>query len=271
MSDCLSLRNVSKSYNAGVRGCSATIAVLCDVDLTVTAGEIVAISSAPSAGKTTLLMCAAGLMRPDRGVVSWFGATARRDGTRRPDGIAYAGDRPFPYGFLSVREALEYAAIVRDLPLRDSAQRVGSALERTRLSAHADRRVDSLTGSDLARLALAGAMLADPRLLLIDDVASGCDVITAEELARLLQTVAADGAGVVVAGRASQWFGAALVGQRRVPVRFLSLSAGRLDAAADPLPATQPLRATGIPRARVAELRHDATPRDAAPREIGGR
>jgi len=266
MSDCLSLHGVSKGYHAGVRGCSATVTVLRDVNLTVAAGEIVAISSAPAAGKTTLLMCAAGLMRPDRGVVSWFGAAAGRDGTARPVGIAYAGDRPFPYGFLSVREALEYASIVRDLPLRDSAHRVACALERTRLSGRADRRVDSLTGSDLARLALAGAMLAEPRLLLVDDVACGCDAATAEELARLLQTMAADGAAVVVAGRMSQWFGAALAGQRRVPLRFLSLTAGRLDAAIDPLASAPMRRATSLTHARVAELRHDASPR-----EIGGR
>src|SRR5688500_2067186 len=165
MTDCLSLRNVSKSYHAGIRGCSAAVTVLRDVDLNVFAGEIVAIAAAPAAGKTTLLMCAAGLIRPDRGAVSWFGGPPRRDGSGKPDGIAYAGDRPFPYAFLTTREALEYAAIVRDLPLRDSDARVTHALERTGLAALADRRVDGLDGGHLSRLALAGLLLAHPRLL----------------------------------------------------------------------------------------------------------
>ena len=59
MSDCLSLRGVSKSFEAGVRGCSATVRVLRDLDLDVFAGEIVGVHAAPSSGKTTLLMCAA--------------------------------------------------------------------------------------------------------------------------------------------------------------------------------------------------------------------
>ena len=264
MSDCLCLRNVSKSYRAGVHGCSATVAVLRDVDLTVTPGEIVAISASPAAGKTTLLMTGAGLMRPDRGVVSWFGTAAGRDGAPRPDGIAYAGERPFPYGFLSAREALEYAAIVRDLPMRDSANRVGCALERTRLAAIADRRVDSLSASDLARLSVAGAMLSEPRLLLVDDVASGCDAATAEELVRLLQAVAADGAGVVVAGRMVPWL-AALSSHRGVPTRFLSLVAGRLQAVGDGS-APPVRRQPTLSHARVAELSPEASAR-----QIGGR
>jgi len=264
MSDCLCLRNVFKSYHAGVRGCSATVVVLRDVDLTVAPGEIVAISAAPAAGKTTLLMIGGGLMRPDRGVVSWFGTQSGWDGAPRPDGVAYAGEQSFPYGFLSAREALEYAAIVRDLPLRDSAHRVGCALERTRLAAVADRRVDALSASDLARLSVASAVLSEPRLLLVDDVASGCDATTAEELVRLLQAIAADGAGVVVAGRMVPWL-TALPTHRRVPTRFLSLISGRLHGGDAPAGAPVRRPSTSI-HARVAELSPDAS----AP-QIGGR
>ena len=264
MSHCLSLRDVSKSYHAGIRGCSATVTVLRDVDLDVTAGEVVAISSAPAAGKTTLLMCGAGLMRPDRGAVSWFSGPPRDD-VGRPDGVAYAGDRPFPYGFLSVREALEYAAIVRDLPLRDSAHRVAHAIDRTRLGAVADRRVDAVSGSDLARLSVASAMLSHPRLVLLDDLASGCDAATAEDIVRLLHLMAADGAGVVVAGRMVQWFAAPTNAHRRAPVRFLSLIAGRLEALTEPLNeptlASSRRRPPSLTHARVAEL-----PRDSAAR-----
>ena len=56
MSDCLSMCGVWKSYDAGVRGCSATVSVLRDVHLNVAAGEMVGIAAAPASGKTTLLM-----------------------------------------------------------------------------------------------------------------------------------------------------------------------------------------------------------------------
>src|SRR5689334_1529665 len=83
----LSLRGVCNSYQAGIAGCSASVAVLRDVDLDVAPGELVAISSGVGAGKTTLLLCAAGMLRPDRGTVSWFGRVNRAGVSPRPEGI----------------------------------------------------------------------------------------------------------------------------------------------------------------------------------------
>lgn len=255
MSDCLSMRGVWKGYEAGIRGCSASVCVLRDVELDVQRGEMVGIVAPPASGKTTLLLCAGGLLRPDRGTVAWFGAPPRRDATARPDGIAYASDRPFPYGFLSVREALEYAAIVRDLPLVDAASRVAHALERTALDAIAHRRVDALDGGGLARLAIAGALLARPRLLLVDDMPPGCDVATAGELFALLHLAARDGAGVVVAGRFVARLMAPDASLARVPTRTLTLSGGRLEPVS-PDSLVVPSRAAIPVHARVAETTH---------------
>jgi ABC-type multidrug transport system ATPase subunit len=246
---------VWKSYDAGVRGCSATVSVLRDVHLDVAGGEIVGIAAAPASGKTTLLMCAGGLLRPDRGFISWFGAPARRDAGARPDGIAFAGDRPFPYGFLTAREAIEYAAIVRDLPLRDSAARVAFALERSGLAPIAHRRVDSLDGGALARLSIATALLPRPRLVLVDDFAPGCDADTAVEMLALLRCMAREGAGVIVAGR----FVARLVpgdGDVAAPARLFTLLAGRVEPTSDRADAAVRRVAAAVPHAhtRVAEV-----------------
>jgi len=251
MSDRLSMRGVWKSYRAGVRGCSAAVSVLRNVDLDVSAGDIVGVLARAAAGKTTLLMCAAGLLRPDQGSISWLGSPPRRDLAARPDGIAYAGDRPFPYGFLSVREALEYAAIVRDLPLRDSAGRVTAALERAGLGAVADRRVDALDGGALARLSLAGALLAHPRLLLVDDLPAACDAVSAPELAAILRAAAAEGSGVVVAGRLVSWLSSDE--SHAGATRTFVLEAGRLESTCEGPRIAATRVASAFPRARVAE------------------
>ena len=230
MSDCLSMCGVWKSYDAGVRGCSATVSVLRDIHLDVAAGEMVGITAAPASGKTTLLMCAGGLLRPDRGFISWFGGPPRRDASARPDGIAFAGDRPFPYGFLTIREAVEYAAIVRDLPLHGGAQRTNDALERVGLSAIAHRRVDSLAPNAVARLAVANALLSRPRLILVDDLAPGCDADTAAELLALLQGMAREGAAVIVAGRYVASLSTGEADRLPVPTRVFTLDGGRLEA-----------------------------------------
>jgi len=256
MSDCLSMCGVWKSYDAGVRGCSASVSVLRDVHLDVALGEMVGIAAAPASGKTTLLMCAGGMMRPDRGFISWFGAPAQRDHVARPEGIAFAGDRPFPYGFLTIREAVEYAAIVRDLPLRDSSKRVVDALDRTGLSPISRRRVDTLDGSALARLAMAAALLARPRLVLVDDFAPGCDAGTASEMLAVLRGLACEGAGIVVAGRFAARLSSAQADSARLPTRLFVLTAGRLEPMLDGAEPAARRPTVGLPYAhtRVAEV-----------------
>jgi ABC-type cobalamin/Fe3+-siderophores transport system ATPase subunit len=69
----LSITEVAKSFHAGTSGCSATASVLRGVNLALWPGEIVALRGARGSGKSTLLRCAAGLLRPDSGLVLWFG------------------------------------------------------------------------------------------------------------------------------------------------------------------------------------------------------
>ena len=69
----LDARGLSKSYRAGAGSCAATAVVLRGVDLIVHAGEAVGVLGGRAAGKSTLLRCLAGLLRPDAGVVRWFG------------------------------------------------------------------------------------------------------------------------------------------------------------------------------------------------------
>lgn len=258
MTDCLSMVGVWKSYAVGVRGCSGTVAVLRDLTLHATLGEIITIAAAPAAGKSTLLMCAAGLLRPDRGTISWFGGAPLRDAIARPYGIAYASDRPFPYGFLTVREALEYAAIVRDLPVRDNGNRVAIAMARTGLDPIAHRRVDELDAAALARLGLASALLSNPRLLLVDDLSPGTDVDTAADVVALLRAVAAEGAAVVVVGR----FAARLASSHGTSVRVYALVNGRLESVADVGTSGGVRTVSTVPHARVAETRSPSAARD---------
>lgn len=267
MSHCLTMSGVWKSYDAGVRGCSATVSVLRDVTLDVAAGEVVGIVAAPASGKTTLLMCAGGMMRPDRGSIAWFGAAPSRDRGPRPDGIAFAGDRPFPYGFLTVREAVEYAAIVRDLPIRDAAQRVRSSLETVGIDAIGHRRVDTLDGNALARLSVAAALLARPRLVLVDDFAPGCDADTAAELIAVLRDVARNGAGIVVAGRFVARLGA-LSDVVTGSVRSFVLSGGTLESTDERPDVVARRLAAPVPfsRTRVAEHTLRSAARENGPR-----
>ncbi len=77
MSIPLCLNAVSKRFFAGVPGCSARATVLVGACLAVWPGELVALTGARGCGVTTLLRCAAGLLRPDQGAVAWQGSRLR--------------------------------------------------------------------------------------------------------------------------------------------------------------------------------------------------
>jgi ABC-type ATPase involved in cell division len=70
----LSISALSKDFEAGVSGCAARVSVLRDIDFALWPGEIVALAGARGSGRSTLLRCAAGVLRPDSGSISWFGA-----------------------------------------------------------------------------------------------------------------------------------------------------------------------------------------------------
>ena len=216
MVTALSLRDVHRSYRAGVAGCSATVQALRGVDLEVDPGEIVAIVGERGAGKTTLLQCAAGQLRPDRGTISWFGITG--DAARRPPGVVYVPEKAVYYSSLTVREALEYYATVTEVAISQRSTQVSDVLRRCSLASDTDRRIQTLTDAQLRRLGLAQALLASPRLLLVD---SGSDRGRPADNASMLTDLASHGVGVVVASRTVE-------SVQTFATRILRLAVGKL-------------------------------------------
>lgn len=94
---------VRKSFRAGVPGCSITVRVLGGVSLRLRIGEVVGVAGAAGTGKSALLLCAAGLLQPDKGTVSWFGLGTGH--AAAPGGLA----EYFPAGSASSAIGLERA------------------------------------------------------------------------------------------------------------------------------------------------------------------
>ena len=120
----LTLNSVCKSFHAGAAGCAAHVSVLRDLDLALWPGEIVAVEGAAECGRSTLLRCAAGLLRPDSGAIHWLGARAVRcdtvayvsaaDTHRWPDTLhAAAGDKATCGGlFAALRAVPRHARLI---------------------------------------------------------------------------------------------------------------------------------------------------------------
>jgi len=83
MSIALEIRGLCKRYVVGAGGCLAAANVLRGIDLVLRAGDVHVIVGPPASGKSTLMLCAAGLMAPDAGEVRWFGDSCRTVAPRR--------------------------------------------------------------------------------------------------------------------------------------------------------------------------------------------
>ena len=176
------------------------IAALKGISLSVDAGEIVALIGANGAGKTTTLRTISGLLRPRRGTITLDGA--RIDGLPPHDiaarGIAHAPEGRRLFNRMSVRENLEMGAYARnDRPaIRADVEHVFSLFPR--LQERADQKAGTLSGGEQQMLAIGRALMARPRLLLLDEPSMGLAPLLVEAIFATLAEINRQGVTVLL-------------------------------------------------------------------------
>ncbi len=169
-----------------------------DVDLTLQAGQLVALAGPNGAGKTTLLRIAAGLIMPDAGTVSLDGL--RPDRNRRAYqqrlGFVTAGQTGL-YARLTVDFHLDLCARLMFVPRRSRSSAMETAVERFDLHELRTQRVDRLSMGQRQRVRLALGTLHAPALLLLDEPANSLDDHGKDLLCRALEGFAAAGGTAV--------------------------------------------------------------------------
>jgi ABC-2 type transport system ATP-binding protein len=171
-----------------------------DVSFELHAGELVAVVGPNGAGKTTLLSILAGVQRPSSGAVSFpNGARASTPATaasgHRADAIGWAPQQAALYSKLTARENLRLFARLERVD--DPERAVARMLEQTGLAARADDRVEQLSGGNRQRVNVAVALLAEPRVLALDEPSSALDPGQRARLWRFVGALAARGTTVL--------------------------------------------------------------------------
>jgi heme exporter protein A len=170
--------------------------VLRGINLSIDAGEFVAVLGANGAGKSTLLKLLATLSAPSEGELRLFGAPARGGAAALRRRIGLIDHQPLLYRDLTASENLAFFAALYEPG--DPRRRVAAALERFGLLARADDPVKSFSRGMVQRLAIARALLHDPDLLLADEPFTGLDAPSVAFLAGVLDELIAAGKTIVM-------------------------------------------------------------------------
>ncbi len=177
------VRNIAFSYRRKP--------VLRDVSFVVSPGEVVCVIGSNGAGKTTLLKVLATLAAPDSGVVMVDGQNAFAKPLKYRRQLGYLPERVALYDDMTVKEYLNYRAMLKGEPVKRIRRRVDEACEMCRISEFLRTPICGLSAGMRKRVALADALLLRPRVLLLDDFLAGLDSEMRDAAGSVLSSAAA--------------------------------------------------------------------------------
>lgn len=181
--------SVTKVYGGLFRRASGQTA-LAGLDLAIPAGSAFGLIGLNGAGKTTFIKTLLGVVRPTSGAVRVLGGDPEDPRVRRR--LGYLPERLFLTSAFTPRQFL--ASVARMKGLRADSASLSAQIERVGLGADADRRIGGFSKGMRQRLGLAGALLGDPDLLILDEPTDGVDPLGRAEIRRILAEQRARGA-----------------------------------------------------------------------------
>jgi ABC-2 type transport system ATP-binding protein len=157
------------------------------LDLTIRSGEFYALLGPNGAGKTTTLRMVAGLLWPDAGSVSVLGIDALADPVAAKQVMAWVSDEPMIYDKLTPLEYLEFVAGLWGIDPKLAETSARDLLVSLGLEPHLHERCEGISKGMRQKVALAGALVHDPRLIILDEPLTGLDALSARHVKGLLQ------------------------------------------------------------------------------------
>ena len=186
----LELRGLTKTYGKKT--------AVDHFDLSVPQGELYALLGPNGAGKTTTLRMAAGLLKPDGGSVHIFGFDALADPAAAKRITAWLPDEPMLYDKLNPVEYLEFVSGLWGVPPKTARARTEELLKILGLWDERAQRCEGFSRGMKQKASLAGALIHDPKLLILDEPLTGLDAAAAKLVKDMLQERTRKGATVIL-------------------------------------------------------------------------
>jgi ABC-2 type transport system ATP-binding protein len=168
------------------------------LNLRVEVGEFYVLLGPNGAGKTTTLRMTTGLLKPDRGSIAVFGVDILADPVGAKQLIAWLSDEPMIYERLTPLEYLRFVAGLWGIDRAATDAKARHLLGCLGLAPHSDERCESLSKGMRQKVALAGALVHDPRLIVLDEPFTGLDAASARLAKTMLRERVEAGCAVIM-------------------------------------------------------------------------
>jgi ABC-2 type transport system ATP-binding protein len=175
----LQLRNITKHFSG--------ILAVDDVSFAAPAGSVTGYLGPNGSGKSTTLKIITGLLEPTRGAVLFNGVDVASDMASFRQKLGFVPEEPYLYTHLTGLEYLEMVAQLRDLPLRQTRDRIEEFLFLLSLADDRHAAISGYSKGMRQKILLVGALLHNPDLILLDEPFSGLDIGTSLVLRSLIQ------------------------------------------------------------------------------------
>ena len=185
----LRIRGLAKSFDKPV---------IAGLDLEIAAGQLYALLGPNGAGKTTTLRMVTGLARPDAGSIEILGIDALRNPLEAKAITAWLPDEPMLYDKLTPAEYLAFVAGLWRMEPHGAAAEAERLLHWLDLWEQRDTRCEGFSRGMKQKVALAGALIHDPKLLILDEPLTGLDASMARAVKDALRAQVDDGKTVIV-------------------------------------------------------------------------
>lgn len=190
MTSALIFESVQKTFSQRGRAIKA----LCGVSFEVSDGEVFGFVGPNGAGKSTLIKVMLDVIREYEGRVHIHGISAREAKARQ--GVAYLPESPALYEQFTPLEILRMALSMYGIRRKDAKAWCMSVLERFSVAENANRRIRELSKGNVQRVALAHAMVVQPKLLVLDEPLSGLDPVGRKDVVDILNEYKKEGGAI---------------------------------------------------------------------------
>ena len=168
------------------------------LDLTVYGGDFYSLLGPNGAGKTTTLRMVVGLLKPDAGTIVVEGIDALEDPVAAKQVTAWVSDEPMIYDKLTPFEYLEFVAGLWRIEAKTGEARARELIDWLGLTPHMHERCEGFSKGMRQKVALAGALVHDPKLIILDEPLTGLDAGSARQVKTVLRERVAAGGTVVM-------------------------------------------------------------------------